>query len=274
MGNSILKAEHIQKTFYENEAAKKKGSKEGAVTVLWDVSFEIKEGEFISVMGPSGSGKSTLLYAVSGMDCPEKGSVFLEGKDLAACTEEELTRIRREKIGFVFQQPSLLKNLNIIDNIALLSSMDLSESAKSSGKSREEARKEMLKKAERLMEMTGLSGLSEREISKVSGGQLQRAGICRALMRDPKILFADEPTGALNSKASEEIMDIFLKVNREGHTIMLVTHDAKVAAKSDKILFMKDGQIESILELGKYEKDEQLAERVRRVNAKMQGMEI
>lgn len=143
-------------------------------------------------------------------------------------------------MGFIFQQPSLLKNLNLLDNIILTSIRENKKSAK-----------EIIVRAEGLMEKVGIGELKDRSIHRVSGGQLQRAGICRALMNRPKILFGDEPTGALNSKAAEEIMDIFTDINEEGTAIMLVTHDAKVAAGAERVVFMKDGELVSQLNLGK-----------------------
>lgn len=165
-------------------------------------------------------------------------------------------------MGFVFQQPSMLKNLNILDNIILTSI-----------RSNKKNIKEITKKGKGLMEKTGLAGLEEREVSQVSGGQLQRAGICRALMNNPKILFGDEPTGALNSKAAEEIMDIFKSINEEGTTIVLVTHDAKVAAKTERVLFLSDGKIVNELNLAKYTGN-LIDERIEKVNNVMRKVGI
>jgi putative ABC transport system ATP-binding protein len=196
------------------------------------VTIEIDSGEFTALMGPSGSGKSTLLYALSGMDEITSGSVTFCGMELSALREHELADIRRTKMGFIFQQPTMLKNLNILDNIILPATQG---SKKDIATVRE--------KAKLLMKKTGIDGLENREISEVSGGQLQRAGICRALMNDPEILFADEPTGALNSKSAEEIMDLLEAIHKEGTAILIVTHDAKVAARASRVLFTKDGKI-------------------------------
>ena len=206
--------------------------------VLDNVSVSIKTGEFISIMGPSGSGKSTLMYVLSGMDVPEGGNVTFDGDDLAVIKEKDLAEIRRTKMGFIFQQPSLLKNLNIGDNIIL-----------TSVRSNRKNIKDILIKADNLMKMTGIENLKNRNINEVSGGQLQRAGICRSLMNDPKIIFGDEPTGALNSKSAEEIMDLLRDINNNGTTIVLVTHDPKVASKTERIMFMSDGKIQSELKL-------------------------
>lgn len=207
--------------------------------VLDRVSIEVREGEFVAVMGPSGSGKSTLLYALSGMESVDSGRVTFEGRELAGLGDDELSDLRRRRMGFVFQQPTLLGSLDLLDNIILPAARD---------DRRETARH--AEKARELMRRTGIAGLERRSVSQVSGGQLQRAGICRALMRDPAVLFGDEPTGALNSAAAREIMDIIAEVNSAGTAVLLVTHDAKVAARAGRVVFMRDGGIASELELG------------------------
>ena len=230
--------------------------------VLDNVSVSIKTGEFISIMGPSGSGKSTLMYVLSGMDVPEGGNVTFDGDDLAVIKEKDLAEIRRTKMGFIFQQPSLLKNLNIGDNIIL-----------TSVRSNRKNIKDILIKADNLMKMTGIENLKNRNINEVSGGQLQRAGICRSLMNDPKIIFGDEPTGALNSKSAEEIMDLLRHINNKGTTIVLVTHDPKVASKTERIMFMSDGKIRSELKLSKYD-GKNIDERIEKVLGEMKNIGI
>jgi putative ABC transport system ATP-binding protein len=200
--------------------------------VLDGVSVGIQQGEFVAVMGPSGSGKTTLLYALSGMDRVDSGTVVFDGVDLASLKENELADLRRRQMGFVFQQPTLLRNLNILDNILLPSMRD----GRKNG-----AR--LVEKARLLMEETGIAELENRDITQASGGQLQRVGICRALMGDPKIIFGDEPTGALNSTAADEIMRLLAQIHRRGTTILLVTHDVKVASKTERVLFILDGRI-------------------------------
>ncbi|WNS41966.1 ABC transporter ATP-binding protein [Paenibacillus sp. MMS20-IR301] len=209
--------------------------------VLDGVSVAIGEGEFVSVMGPSGSGKSTLLFAMSGMDRINGGQVAFEGRDLSALKEDELADLRRTRMGFVFQQPTLLRNLSILDNIILPSLRDNRKQVKS-----------ITAKAVTLMAQTGIEGLEKRKITGVSGGQLQRAGICRALMNNPQIIFGDEPTGALNLQAAQDIMDLFARINAEGTAVMLVTHDANIAVRTERILFMRDGRIVSELRLPEY----------------------
>lgn len=200
--------------------------------VLNNINISIKYGEFVVVMGPSGSGKSTLLYSLSTMDSIDQGQIIFDNQDISQVDDDNLAKIRRSKMGFVFQDPSFLKNLNIIDNILLPAMND---------KSRK--KEDLIKKAKDLMEKFGLKGLEEREINKVSGGQLQRASICRALINDPIIIFGDEPTGALNSKNTEEVIELLNKINASKTTIMLVSHDPKVAQKSHRVIFMKDGQL-------------------------------
>lgn len=219
-----------------------------AQTVLSGVSLEIGEGEFAAVMGPSGSGKSTLLYVLSGMDPADGGTIIFDGRALDGLSEDALADLRRSKIGFVFQQPTLLKNLNILDNILLPSLRDHKKDSQ-----------RLKKRAKELMDGMGIGELSQRKITKVSGGQLQRAGICRALMSQPRIIMADEPTGALNSKTAQEIMNIFAGINREGTALLLVTHDPKVAARAGRVLFMSDGQI--VNELRFQNKDEMAQEK-------------
>jgi putative ABC transport system ATP-binding protein len=224
--------------------------------VLDEVSVEINEGEFVSVMGPSGSGKTTLIFALSGMDNIDSGKVFFDNQDISSLNEKEMADIRRTQMGFVFQQPTMLKNLNIMDNIVLPSMRDIRKNGTA-----------ISANARQLMDKVGIAELEKRDITQVSGGQLQRAGICRALISNPKIVFGDEPTGALNSKSSYEIMEIFSELNREGITIMFVTHDATVAAQTERILFMLDGKIVSEMQLPKFNGDslEERTEKVRRI---------
>lgn len=220
---TILSAKKINKSYRVN-------NKENHV--LNNVSLDIMDGEFISVMGPSGSGKSTLLYNISSMDKMDSGEIVFDNDSLEKSDEKTLSDVRLRKMGFVFQQFNLLKNLGIVDNIVFPAHM-----TKNTDKN------EALGRAYELMEKTGISDLKENSINEASGGQLQRVAICRALINNPKIVFGDEPTGALNSKSANEIMDIFEDINNSGTTIMLVTHDVKVAARTKRVLFMKDGEI-------------------------------
>ena len=211
--------------------------------ILKSIDFEINEGEMVAIMGPSGSGKSTLLYQISGMDQASSGEIWLDGRNICGLSEKELAKIRLESCGFVFQQMNMLENLSILQNIVLPA--DHLEKGK---KKRQEHRKRALE----LMKRFSIDGLEERSITQVSGGQLQRACICRSLMNAPKILFADEPTGALHQNASKEVMDAFLRANESGTTILLVTHDNKVASQCDRILYLLDGELKGTLDLGSF----------------------
>lgn len=216
----------------------------GKSNILNGIDISIKKGEFVSIMGASGSGKSTLLFALSGMDKINSGSVTFNGAELSDKKENELADIRRKEMGFVFQQPTMLKNLNLLDNIILPVLRDHSATRRNSALHQKRKNLDSVtQKAKTLMKKTGIAGLEQREITEVSGGQLQRAGICRALMSSPAILFADEPTGALNTKSADEIMILLSAIHADGAALLLVTHDAKVAAYADRVLFMKDGQI-------------------------------
>ena len=211
--------------------------------VLNGVSVTIGSGEFVSIMGPSGSGKSTLLYALSGMDGIDGGEVSFEGRKLSGLSDDALSDLRRSRMGFVFQQPALLKNLNLLDNIMLPQMRDRRRNVR-----------QLNQKARDLMEQMGIGNLAERDIPQASGGQLQRAGICRALMSEPEIVFGDEPTGALNTKTAKEIMELFTKINRDGIAILLVTHDPNIAARTERVLFLCDGEIVDECRLSKFTK--------------------
>ncbi|WP_054768042.1 ABC transporter ATP-binding protein [Lysinibacillus parviboronicapiens] len=244
----IIIADDIVKTFGEGDEQ---------CNVLDRISVEITESEFVAVMGPSGSGKSTLMFALSGMDGVNSGKVVFDGKDLSAIGDNELSDLRRTEMGFVFQQPTMLKNLNILDNIILPSMRGNSKNAT-----------KISEKARAFMKRVGIAELEERDITQVSGGQLQRAGICRALMNSPKILFGDEPTGSLNSKSAQDIMDIFSEISADGTAVMLVTHDAMVAARTERILFMRDGRIVSELKLPKFD-GTHMDDRIGKITVKM-----
>ena len=202
--------------------------------ILKEISFSVKAGEMVAIMGPSGSGKSTLLYQVSGMDRADSGEVWMDGTEVCALSEDDRARLRLSQMGFVFQQMNMLKNLNLLDNILMPACR------RNRGKV---AGKELERRARMLMGKMGIAELTERKVTEVSGGQLQRACICRSMMNQPKILFADEPTGALNQSAAWEVMAEFIRLNQEGTTILMVTHDSKVAAGCGRILYLLDGCI-------------------------------
>lgn len=247
--NQLLYGEKIIKSF---------GAGDEKHNVLNSVSVEINNGEFVSVMGPSGSGKSTLLYALSGMDSIDSGKVMFENQNLSDLSDNALADLRRNKMGFVFQQPTLLKNLNLLDNIILPFMRNNQKKVKS-----------ITQKAKLLMKQVGIEELEQRNITEVSGGQLQRAGICRALMSEPKVIFGDEPTGALNSKSAKEVMELFEQINKNGTAILLVTHDANVAARTKRVLFMQDGKIVSRLEFPEEYKEADHENRVANITHQM-----
>ena len=209
--------------------------------ILKGISFEIEEGEMTAIMGPSGSGKSTLLYNISGMDQPDAGKVMLGNTEITGLNEDEKADLRLKRMGFVFQQMNVLDKLNIIDNIVL-----------PAVHADRKHRKEHYKRAELLMEELQIRNLAQRRVNEVSGGQLQRACICRSMMMKPEIIFADEPTGALNQTAAQEVIEAFLRMNCQGSTIMMVTHDSRIAAMCERILYILDGEIQGELILGKY----------------------
>ena len=205
----------------------------GSAVIVNDVSFSVQDGDWLMLIGPNGAGKSTIVNAVS-RGVPYTGTVLFEGKDLTKLSEKELAKIRLDEMGFIFQQMYMMKNLTILDNIVL----PAAESKKS-----KESRQEKQERGEQLMRKMGIIDIADNDINEVSGGQLQRACICRSMMNRPKLLFADEPTGALNRTSSNEVMDELVKLNNEGTTIVMVTHDAKVAAKCGRVLFIVDGNI-------------------------------
>ena len=237
---TILDVKDLCKTYIVNKRQN---------NVLRNVSFQIRSGEMVAVMGPSGSGKSTLLYTVSGMDRMTAGDVTFCGRNMAKLKDHELAKMRLDDMGFIFQQMYMMKNLSVLDNIIL--------PAVKSDKIRE-SRRETVSRARELMHKLGIAETADNDINEVSGGQLQRACICRSMMNRPQMIFADEPTGALNRTASDEVMTELEQLNQEGTTVMLVTHDAKVAAKCTRVLFIVDGNIK-----GEYNIDKKLSVRDR-----------
>ncbi|MDO4421934.1 MAG: ABC transporter ATP-binding protein [Eubacteriales bacterium] len=248
---TLIRTKDLCKTYIVNKQSN---------NVLQNVNLTVDEGEFVSVMGPSGSGKSTLLYTVSGMDNVTAGSVFFDGDEISKMKEKDLISLRLIKMGFVFQQMYMMRKISILDNIVL-----------PGFQAKIRPREEVRQYAEELMRKLGIIDEADREITEVSGGQLQRACLCRALINHPKIIFADEPTGALNSKASGEVMDRLLEANSMGTTILMVTHSEKVASISDRIIYLVDGNIQGELILGKKTEDD-LSARERRVRDWLEEM--
>ncbi len=251
---AVLEVKDLCKTYIVNKHQN---------NVLRNVNFRVEKGEMVAVMGPSCSGKSTLLYAVSGMDAITSGKVDFLGKDIAKMKPGELAGLRLDQMGFIFQQMYMLKNLTVLDNI-LLPAFQSKQNNKS--------RKEKLAYARSMMKKLGITEIADNDINEVSGGQLQRACICRSMVNSPQMIFADEPTGALNRAASDEVMEELTKLNGEGTTIMLVTHDVKVAAKCSRVLYIVDGNIKGEYTLGEYKASGGVRERERALNGWLMEM--
>jgi len=202
------------------------------VPVLHDINLAVDAGEFAAIMGPSGSGKSTLMNLIGCLDRPTSGKILIGGEDVSMLSETDLARIRGERIGFVFQTFNLISRLTALKNVELpMVYQDIPRGAR-------------LKRAAKLLEMLGLTDRADHKPSELSGGQRQRVAIARALANEPDILLADEPTGNLDSKTGEEIMQIFKELHSEGRTIIMVTHDQGLAENCDRIVRLKDGRIE------------------------------
>lgn len=245
---NVLEVKDLCKTYIVNKRQN---------NVLKNVNFNICEGEMVAIMGPSGSGKSTLLYAASGMDSITAGKSLFCGKDISLMSQKELADLRLDEMGFIFQQMYMMKNLTVLDNILLPSYQSRSNT---------KSRKEKAEYGKELMRKLGIIEVADNDISEVSGGQLQRACICRSMINHPKMIFADEPTGALNRASSDEVMDELIKINAEGTTILLVTHDVKVAAKCSRVLYINDGNIAGEYNLGLFTQKNELRTRERTVN--------
>jgi len=206
------------------------GEGEARVKAVCDVNLNIKKSEIIAIMGPSGSGKSTLLYILGCLDRPSKGKIIIDGTDISKLDDNELAKIRREKIGFIFQFFYLLPSLTALKNVELPMTFN--------GKKNKEAR------AKELLRMVGLESRMSHRPNQLSGGESQRVAIARSLANDPQIILADEPTGNLDSKSGKEVMEILEKLNKErGVTIILVTHDSSIARHAERIIRLRDGKI-------------------------------
>lgn len=231
MKNAIIKTELICKSFISD----------GEVNnVIKNLDLEIYEGDFTVIMGSSGSGKSTLLYTLSGMDNVTTGKVLFEGEDITRLKEKDISKLRKRKLGFVFQGINLIPNLNVYENI-------LSPTYKTNTD-----RKDVELKIDALLDKMELASQKKKFPNQMSGGQKQKAAICRALINNPQVLFADEPTGALNSSQGQDVLDIFSDVNREGQSVVMVTHDLKAALRGNRIIYLKDGRIDGDLTLDEY----------------------
>ncbi|CEK34011.1 ABC transporter [[Clostridium] sordellii] len=232
---SIIKARGLCKSFILGKTAN---------NVLKNINLDIYEGDFTVIMGSSGSGKSTLLYSISTMDNPSAGNLELLGKDITNLNEKEATEIRNKYISFVFQSINLLYDLTIKENITYTGYLNNKD------------KKSVNKKAEELIDRLELKEVENKYPSEISGGQQQRVAIARALINTPKVIFGDEPTGALNSSTGKKVLDILTELNNEGQSIVMVTHDLKAASRASRLIYLKDGRIDGDLDLGKFnEKD-------------------
>lgn len=244
--HTVLEVKNLCKTYVVNKIQN---------NVLRNINFTVNEGEFIAIMGPSGSGKSTLLYTISGMEPFNAGEVIFNQKPISTLSSKALSQLRLAEMGFVFQQMHMLKNLCILDNIIL-----------PAYEAKLTSRSAIIQEAETLMRQLDIIEVAANDITEVSGGQLQRACICRALINHPKVIFADEPTGSLNSKTSEQVMEQFISINRQQTTILMVTHNVKVAAMCDKVIYLVDGNIQGEIILGKYQDEQTLKNREQTLN--------
>ena len=246
MKEIILSAKKVQKTFANNGEQ---------VHVLANVDLDIYKGDFTVIMCASGSGKSTLLYALSGMDKATGGQVFFchdqKQEDIVTMKEKQLSKLRSKDFGFVFQQMHLISNLSLMENVLVTGYLDKTQSA---SKVKEEAVK--------LFDKMNLSKVSDHLPSRVSGGEQQRCAIARAVINKPAIIFADEPTGALNRKNTTEVLDLLTGLSEEGQSIVMVTHDMKSALRGNRIIYLEDGNIVGELELTRYGRKDQNGDRI------------
>ena len=223
----------MESVIVTSKLGKKYQSGDVEVDALKDVSIEINRGEFVSIMGPSGSGKSTLLYLLGGLDKPTSGEVLINGNELSIMNDKQESLMRRREIGFVFQFYNLVPNLNVEENVMLPLLLD--------GK----RLKDYLDRAEEILELVGLADRKHHTPRELSGGQQQRVAVARALINEPEVILADEPTGNLDSKTENSIMGLFRRINKEeGNTIVQVTHSEKCAEYGGRIIKLKDGRVD------------------------------
>lgn len=252
MKKTILSAKGLCKSFAHNG---------GQNHVLSHIDFELYEGDFTVVMGASGSGKSTLLYALSGMDRATSGEVLYGGRDIVSMREKELVKLRYTDFGFVFQQIHLVSNLSLFENVAVSGYLN-----------KERTADEVKARTEELLEQMNISRIKSHLPSQVSGGEAQRCAIARGVVNSPKLLFADEPTGALNRKNTVEVLNLLTELNRAGQSILMVTHDVKVALVADRIIYLEDGKITGELNLPPYHREEERS-RETQINAWLSSRE-
>lgn len=252
MKNIILSAKGLCKSYAHNG---------GQNHILSHIDFELYEGDFTVIMGTSGSGKSTLLYTLSGMDRATTGQVMYQNNDLVTMNEKKLASLRHGDFGFIFQQMHLISNLSLYENIVVSGYLDKEKSAS-----------QVQKSADELIEKMGLSNIKTHLPSQASGGEQQRCAIARAVINTPKLLFADEPTGALNRKNTTEVLNLLTNLNESGQSILMVTHDMRAALRATRLLYIADGKIIGELPLPPYNPDEEKS-REAQVNAWLSSME-
>ena len=252
MKNTILSAKGLCKSFAHNG---------GQLHILSHVGLELYKGDFTVIMGASGSGKSTLLYTLSGMDRATAGQVIYNGRDIVTMKEKELAKLRHTDFGFIFQQMHLVSNLSLLENVLVPGYLNKSKTAA-----------EVKSRAGELLEQMGISKVETHLPSQVSGGEQQRCAIARAVINTPALLFADEPTGALNRKNTMEVLNLLTELNRSGQSILMVTHDMRAALRATRLLYLVDGKIMGELELAPYLPEEEKS-RETQVNAWLSSME-
>ncbi len=246
----LLKTEKLCKTFSSGGVQQH---------VLRNIDLELYRGDFTVIMGASGAGKSTLLYALSGMDTPNLGTITFGGKEISALSQDGLAVFRREHCGFVFQQIYLIEGMSVTDNVL------------SAGLLVQKDRKALVQKAKELFAAVDIPEETQKKFpTQISGGEAQRVGIVRALINSPEILFADEPTGALNSKTGLDVLDVLTRFNEQGQSVVMVTHDVRSARRGNRILYLKDGAVLGECELGKYVSGD--AERHEKLSAFLKSM--
>ncbi|MEE1282674.1 MAG: ABC transporter ATP-binding protein [Acutalibacteraceae bacterium] len=233
--NTIIEAKKLKKSFRTVDTEQ---------TIFENLDLKIYKNDFTIIMGSSGAGKSTLMYSLSGMDRPTAGEVIFNGKSITSLNDDKLAVFRRKNCGFVFQQIYLLDKMSLMDNVLTASAL--------SG----ESKKESIKRSKELFELVNIPEITRKKFpSQVSGGEAQRAGIVRAVINKPEVLFADEPTGMLNSNNSTAVLDVFTKLHSEGQSIIMVTHDKKTALRGNRVLYVRDGKIYGECDLGVYTQD-------------------
>lgn len=249
MKNAIISVKNISKQFNKNESY-----------IFDHLSFDIYQGDFTIIMGKSGAGKSTLLYSISGMDHVTDGKIIYDKKDISKLNEKEISKLRTEDFGFIFQQSHLVSYLTLLENTLI------------AGYQTKRSKKEVDQKAHQLFKQMNVEHIQNHLPSEISGGEAQRGAIARALINEPKMIFADEPTGALNKANSEQVLDLMSQMNKNGQSILMVTHDIRAALRGNRILYLEDGKIIGEMTLEPY-MSKNAQEREKNIQAWLSSME-